>query len=187
MDHPEQNLIALSIETRYGIFTAHFSDVGLAGLDFPNKSSKTTIPENPSPELEVWRKQTEEALQRAMEDGRIGPLPPLDLRKGSNFQKRVWEALQAIAPGQTLTYGELAAAIYQPKAMRAVGRACGANPIPVLIPCHRILAANRKLGGFSGGLKWKELLLTLEGHTDFAALTAEMSLFGQQRSSNKTK
>ena len=57
----------------------------------------------------------------------------------------------------------MARAIGRPKATRAVGQACGANPIPVLIPCHRVLAANRKLGGFSGGLDWKEKLLAIEG------------------------
>ena len=64
--------------------------------------------------------------------------------------------------GKTKSYGEVARAIGKPKAVRAVGGACGANPIPVLIPCHRVLAANRKLGGFSGGLNWKRKLLAQE-------------------------
>jgi len=72
-------------------------------------------------------------------------------------------ALQAIPPGRTASYGELARAIGRPRACRAVGGACGANPIVVLIPCHRALAANGRLGGFSGGLDWKRTLLAVEG------------------------
>ena len=68
-----------------------------------------------------------------------------------------------ITIGQTKSYAEVANAIGRPKATRAVGQACGANPIPVLIPCHRVLAANHKLGGFSAGLSWKEKLLDIEG------------------------
>lgn len=71
--------------------------------------------------------------------------------------------MKKIKPGNTRSYGEIARSIGKPKAVRAVGGACGANPIPVLIPCHRVLAANRKIGGFSGGLEWKEKLLTREG------------------------
>lgn len=68
-----------------------------------------------------------------------------------------------IPPAQTRSYGEIARTIGKPKAVRAVGSACGANPIPVLVPCHRVLAANRKIGGFSGGLAWKRTLLAREG------------------------
>jgi len=81
---------------------------------------------------------------------------------GTVFQKKVWNALRKISPGKTKSYGEIAQAIGKPKAVRAVGGACGANPIPVLVPCHRVLAANHKLGGFSGGLDWKRKLLARE-------------------------
>ena len=62
-----------------------------------------------------------------------------------------------------MSYGEIARAIGKPKAVRAVGGACGANPVPIFVPCHRVLAANNKLGGFSGGLSWKRTLLAREG------------------------
>lgn len=71
--------------------------------------------------------------------------------------------MKKIKPGNTRSYGEIARSIGKPKAVRAVGGACGANPIPVLIPCHRVLAANRKIGGFSGVLEWKKTLLSREG------------------------
>ena len=70
--------------------------------------------------------------------------------------------MRKIKLGRTQSYGEIAAAIGNSKAMRAVGSACGANPIPLLVPCHRVLAAQQKIGGFSGGLAWKRKLLALE-------------------------
>lgn len=68
-----------------------------------------------------------------------------------------------IPRGETKSYGEIAMELHRPLASRAVGGACGANPIPVLVPCHRVLAANGRLGGFSGGLEWKRRLLAIEG------------------------
>ena len=82
---------------------------------------------------------------------------------GTAFQKSVWRAMRKISLGKTKSYGEIASAIGNPKAVRAVGGACGANPVPVLVPCHRVLAANHKLGGFGGGLDWKRSLLKREG------------------------
>jgi O-6-methylguanine DNA methyltransferase len=86
---------------------------------------------------------------------------PLDLR-GTPFQRRVWSALREIPYGATRTYGEVAARIGSPGAARAVGGATGANPLPVIVPCHRLVAADG-LGGFSGGLHHKRRLLALEG------------------------
>lgn len=82
--------------------------------------------------------------------------------KGTTFQQKVWQALGQIPYGQTVTYGELAAKLGQPGAARAVGGACGANPLLVVIPCHRVCAARRRLGGFALGPALKEKLLTLE-------------------------
>jgi O-6-methylguanine DNA methyltransferase len=87
---------------------------------------------------------------------------PLDMA-GTPFQLRVWEALKQIPYGQTMTYGQLAAKLGRPNAARAVGGACGANPIPIVVPCHRVLASNGGLGGYGGGLEWKQWLLDLEG------------------------
>jgi methylated-DNA-[protein]-cysteine S-methyltransferase len=82
---------------------------------------------------------------------------------GTAFQRSVWAALLDIPYGQVVTYGELAKRIGQPKAARAVGAANGANPIPVLIPCHRVIAAGGELGGYTGGLQIKQSLLEIEG------------------------
>lgn len=83
--------------------------------------------------------------------------------QGTDFQRAVWSALQEVPPGQTWSYGELARHIGRPKAARAVAQACGANPIPLVIPCHRIIAADGRLGGFSAGLDRKRWLLAHEG------------------------
>lgn len=88
---------------------------------------------------------------------------PLDLSCGSEFQRTVWRRLQRIKFGQATTYAELAADAGRGAATRAVGNAVGANPLPIFVPCHRVLAAGRKLGGFSGGLDRKRKLLALEG------------------------
>ena len=83
--------------------------------------------------------------------------------EGTDFQQAVWHALEAIPSGETRTYGEIAEAISRPGAARAVGSACAANPLPLLIPCHRVLPSSGKLGNYSaGGAKVKEFLLNLE-------------------------
>lgn len=91
------------------------------------------------------------------------PLNP----QGTIFQQRIWKILQEIPCGQTWTYKELAVAYGDVLAIRAVGKANGANPIPIIIPCHRVIGANGHLIGYSGGLERKIALLTLEGSTLF--------------------
>src|SRR5690349_8734427 len=86
---------------------------------------------------------------------------PLEIA-GTVFQKRVWNALQTIPYGQTRSYSQIAAQIGAPKAVRAVGAANGRNPIPIIVPCHRVIGASGGLVGFGGGLAWKRLLLDLE-------------------------
>ena len=86
---------------------------------------------------------------------------------GTDFQRQVWQALEAIPFGSTCTYVELAQGLGRPNASRAVGGANGANPIPVVIPCHRVLATTG-LGGYGGGLPLKQRLLELEGRAPFA-------------------
>ena len=87
---------------------------------------------------------------------------PLDLR-GTAFQIAVWQALSMVRYGQTTTYGDLAAAVGHPRAARGVGNAMRANPLPIFIPCHRVLPANGSLGCYGGGRELKRQLLELEG------------------------
>jgi len=82
---------------------------------------------------------------------------------GTKFQHSVWKQLLKIPAGKTISYSELARRIKNPKAVRAVGTACGANPVPIIVPCHRVLASGGGLGGFGGGLKVKKALLQAEG------------------------
>lgn len=90
--------------------------------------------------------------------------------EGTDFQKKVWEALRTIPYGKIISYGELAKKIGNPKSARAVGAANGKNPLPLIIPCHRVIGANGKLTGFAHGLKIKQQLITLEnGITEFPA------------------
>ena len=83
--------------------------------------------------------------------------------QGTPFQRRVWHALETIPYGSTRTYGDIARAVGAPKAARAVGQANHRNPIPIVIPCHRVVAAGGKLGGYGGGIALKRRLLALEG------------------------
>jgi methylated-DNA-[protein]-cysteine S-methyltransferase len=96
-------------------------------------------------------------------DGRLREFDlPLDLR-GTAFQLRVWRELERIRYGETRSYLQVAEAIGAAKAIRAVGAANGANPIPIIVPCHRVIGASGKLVGYGGGLPLKKRLLTLEG------------------------
>ena len=86
---------------------------------------------------------------------------PLDLR-GTDFQRRAWSAVSAIPYGETRTYAEVAAAIGKPQAVRAMGAANGANPLPLVVPCHRVLGSDGSLTGYGGGLDVKRQLLEME-------------------------
>ena len=81
---------------------------------------------------------------------------------GSEFQRRVWQELQKIPPGETRTYGQIADKLGRPGAARAVGNTCGANPIMIIIPCHRVIRADGSPGGYGGGKKLKKKLLRME-------------------------
>lgn len=96
------------------------------------------------------------------------PLAPV----GTPFQRSVWDALCAIPYGETVSYGEIARRVGRPAAVRAVGAANGSNPIPILIPCHRVIGANGTLTGYGGGLDRKRKLLALEAPVPFARFAA---------------
>lgn len=104
---------------------------------------------------------------RQLEAYFVGELRQFELElapKGTPFQQSVWSYLQTIPYGSCTTYGAMAAALGNPNASRAVGLANGQNPIPIVIPCHRVIGSNGKLTGFGGGLPAKHKLLTIEGY-----------------------
>ncbi|HEX9284867.1 MAG TPA: methylated-DNA--[protein]-cysteine S-methyltransferase [Nitrospirales bacterium] len=104
------------------------------------------------------------AVLEAYLNGEVGQVHlPLDLEGQPRFRRKVWEVLQTIPYGRVRSYGWVARKIGKPQAARAVGGACGANPVPLLVPCHRVIAGDGSLGGFSGGLGVKKRLLRLEG------------------------
>jgi methylated-DNA-[protein]-cysteine S-methyltransferase len=104
---------------------------------------------------------------RAYFDGDLEALDAIDAEPlwGTPFQRRVWAALRTIPRGETVSYAQLARRIRAPKAVRAVGAANGANPIPMVLPCHRVVASGGGLGGYGGGLPMKRWLLAHEGVT----------------------
>ncbi|MBE0544435.1 MAG: methylated-DNA--[protein]-cysteine S-methyltransferase [Verrucomicrobia bacterium] len=165
--HTRNRYFPKAIATPDGTFLALYSDTGLVSLSFPTGRSEGKSPadaEMPA-QIRQWHRVTVTALECALA-GRVPPaLPPLEVSSGTDFQQAVWRELCRIKIGETRSYDEIARRIGRPNAVRAVGGACGANPIPVLIPCHRVLAAHRKIGGFSGGMDWKRKLLEREGAT----------------------
>ncbi len=99
----------------------------------------------------------------AVLNGREKKVPALGSLAGTDFQREVWGAIASIQHGETASYAELAKLIGRSAAYRAVANACGANPVPLFTPCHRVVGANNTLGGFSSGLAWKRLILSAEG------------------------
>lgn len=112
-----------------------------------------------------------EAVQQVLAGERTAWSVPVAPR-GTPFQRKVWDALRAIPPGATLTYGEIAARVGRPGAARAVGAACGANPIAVLVPCHRAVGRGGSLTGYRWGIERKRWLLARERERSTTPLRA---------------
>ena len=148
------------IETSVGVLRIESRDERIVGLSFEDLSPEALGPVAPcavSTTTDAERQLTE--FLNSERRGFDLVLAP----EGTEFQNRVWDELQRIAFGETISYAELARRIDAPGAARAVAGACGANPIPIIIPCHRVINSDGGLGGFSGGLDRKRKLLELEG------------------------
>ena len=109
-----------------------------------------------------WTDPARRLIERYLEGGERRLEIPLDLAAGTAFQRSVWEAARRIPYGTAASYVDLARLSGHPRASRAVGNALGANPVPIVVPCHRVIHADRSIGGFSSGLTWKRFLLELE-------------------------
>ena len=144
---------AFTMQSPIGLLTIEETDGAITALRFGGE----TVSPPPTPLLQRAAQQLTEyfAAQRRTFDL---PLRP----QGTAFQQAAWSALCAIPYGQTRTYAQQAAAIGRPKACRAVGMANHCNPLPLLIPCHRVIGAKGKLTGYAGGLALKRFLLELE-------------------------
>lgn len=158
--------VTTTYQSPFGILEIEASDEGISAIRWPSTpddnqpdprftTRSSGRPE--SPLLETAKTQLDEYFQGARNNFEL----PLSLT-GTPFQQLVWNALKAIPYGTTTSYGAIANAIDRPRAVRAVGRAIGSNPIPLIIPCHRVIGAGGKLTGFSGGLDRKRWLLNRE-------------------------
>jgi len=148
------------IESPLGSLLLAADDAGLRQILFVN-GRHPALPESSWKEDRTPLKETTRQLQAYF----AGELENFDLQlapEGTPFQLSVWHRLCDIPYGETISYGELATRIGNPKASRAVGLANGSNPIPIVIPCHRVIGSNGKLTGYGGGLPIKEKLLALE-------------------------
>jgi O-6-methylguanine DNA methyltransferase len=163
------------VETPIGSLRAAVTEVGVVRIALPRSSGagfagwlRTVYPDA---ERVAWLPLVDKLTQELAEyfAGKRREFSiPVEPR-GTEFQRAVWREIAAIPYGETLTYAEIARGAGRPAAVRAAGSATGANPVPILIPCHRVIAAHGKLGGFSGGLDAKRRLLALE-----KAATAEL-------------
>jgi len=148
------------MQTPIGRLLLAGDDAGLRRISFPEGKGAV----EPEPE---WRRDDKPLrdVARQLQAYFNGDLREFDVplrMEGTPFQRGVWRALQDIPYGETISYGELARRIGNPKGSRAVGLANGRNPIPIVVPCHRVIGANGSLTGFGGGLRTKEILLGLE-------------------------
>lgn len=154
-------LYTSSVPSCVGVLHVFVDDLGrLARIDFPG-SSRPQVATQPDARrcAPIVAQLTEYfAGKRRSFDLELAP-------HGTPFQLRVWQALREIPYGATISYADLARRIGQPSAMRAVGAANGRNPIPIVVPCHRVIGKDGTLTGFGGGLPCKQALLALEGVT----------------------
>ena len=143
------------IKTPIGNFLAHFNDRYLIRLELASSIEKLFLDQN---------------LQETVNELTKGTISinelPLNFNKleGTEFQKKVWKSLIKIKYGETCSYKEIAVSINNPSAVRAVGSACRLNPIPLIIPCHRVLRSDRSIGKYAFGIKNKHKLLKLESY-----------------------
>ena len=144
-------------DTSLGFMALEAEDQAITRVFLPNSPTPRIMP-HATPLLLEGEKQILEYLSGQRREFDL-PLNP----QGTPFQKRVWAALRDIPYGQTRTYRDIAQAVDCPKGFRAVGMANHCNPIPILIPCHRVVGADGSLTGYAGGLELKQALLALEG------------------------
>lgn len=134
------------IESQNSITHIHFGEVKVMGID----ERRTELIDETEKQINAFYRGERDTFDL-----------PLTLQ-GTEFQNKVWKALREIPKGETRSYKDIAAAVGNPNASRAVGMANNRNPIPVIIPCHRVIGKNGKLVGFAGGLELKEKMLMIE-------------------------
>jgi len=156
-------LATATLDTPIGGLRLAATGAGLAAVLFPNQKDASFPKREGSAKARAHLDKAAAALDRYFE-GKLTDFSGLTLAaEGTAFQKSVWAALARIPFGETRSYADIARAIGNPRAMRAVGLANGKNPLPIVVPCHRVIGADGSLTGFGGGLPAKKWLLEFEG------------------------
>ena len=159
-------------EIAYSIVDSALGRLLVAGTQRGNYPRATIRVANPNRHEDSRIGQWADALADYIAGSSKMPTPPMDIR-GTPFQFSVWEQLLAIPAGETRSYSEIARRIGRPRAIRAVGTANGANPVSIIIPCHRAIRASGHLGGYRWGLERKRLLLEMEARVQPLRLSEE--------------
>ena len=159
-----------SCQTAWGWVGIASSPGGLLAVTLPEPTQEDALkpllerwggePLHDDPRLDGFNKRK---LQRYFDGQRVLFDDPLDLRAATAFQGRVWSAVRDIPYGETRSYGQIARQVGSPGAARAVGQAMATNPLPIIVPCHRVIGSGGNLRGFGGGLDLKRRLLKMEG------------------------
>lgn len=158
-----------SMDSPVGLLLLAATGRGLVRVGLPNQDADSLLvdlSDRVSPRVLEAPGRLEEARREldAYFEGKLQSFDlPLDWRLSSGFRKKVLRSIDAIPYGETRSYTEMARGAGNPKAVRAAGSACGSNPIPIVVPCHRVLRTGGALGGYGGGLEMKRALLELEG------------------------
>jgi len=145
--------------TPLGALQLEATESGLSAIRFPSRATKPVETPQTTPVLDHAIEELTAYFKSELTRFSV----PLDWA-GTPFQESVWVALTRIPFGETVSYNEVAHAIGRPRSARPVGGAVGRNPLPIIVPCHRVMGSNGALTGFTGGLEFKVSLLTHEGH-----------------------
>ena len=147
-----------TLDTPLGILTLEASEHGLRSIRFPNRPQPIKGKMTSNSVIKLAKRELKAYFARQLKEFSV----PLDWH-GTAFQESVWQALTAIPYGDTVSYTDIARAIGRPQSARPTGGAVGRNPIPIIVPCHRVIGSDHTLTGFTGGLNIKVALLELEG------------------------
>ena len=171
------NLRIAPFDTDLGVCAVQWSAIGIAGVDLPSRLTRELLPLEDGIAVPDFVRVAIDGMAAVLAGERrdLGDTP-LDDGRIDRFRRRVYAATRLIPPGTTATYGEIARTIGLPDGARDVGAALSRNPFPIVVPCHRVIAANGALTGFSaaGGLETKRRMLELEGAPGFG----QQLLFG---------
>ena len=152
------SLFCDTLHTPLGTLTLEASERGLSSIRFPNRPKSIAGGLTSNNVIKLAKQELTAYFVRQLKEFSV----PLDWH-GTAFQESVWRALTAIPYGETVSYADIAREIGRPQSARPTGGAVGRNPLPIIVPCHRVIGSDHTLTGFTGGLKIKVALLELEG------------------------